>query len=82
MLLRPAIVSLICTFALAGTLRAHPGHAVDVADPQSLTHYATHPDHVILWIVALASLLFLWTMLKQKTRRLAPAYARAPKHRR
>ena len=80
MLLRPAMVSLLSVLVLAGNVLAHPGHAVESADPQSLTHYVTHPDHAILWIMALAALLFIGTLLKQKTRRLVPAYARAPKH--
>ena len=82
MLLRPALVSLFSALVLAGSVHAHPGHAVEVADPQSLTHYATHPDHLSLWILAFVAVLFISTLLKQRIGRLAPAYARAPKHRR
>lgn len=80
MLLRPAALSLVLALALAANGHAHPGHSGEVNEPHSVMHYATHPDHVIVWIVALAAALMLWQDdVNRGSRRLIPAYARAAK---
>ena len=81
MLLRPAIFSMIAAVALAGNVHAHPGHAIEVGDSQSLAHYATHPDHLAVWLVTLCAILALVTVIHRGTRRPVPAYARAVKPR-
>ncbi|MGN6545601.1 MAG: hypothetical protein ACTHK7_11175 [Aureliella sp.] len=68
----PALVGTACAFG-------HPGHAVEVVDPQTLSHYALHPDHLIGWIVASAAVASVWLMARAARRRPAPAYARARK---
>ncbi|MGN6136584.1 MAG: hypothetical protein ACTHOU_19030 [Aureliella sp.] len=79
MLHRPAILSLISALALAGQLSAHPGHAVEVEQPHALAHYATHPDHLAMWLVVTVAASVLWLAVHRARRQPAPAYARAAK---
>ena len=83
MLLRSAIGSLLSALALAANLSAHPGHVAEAGESQSLSHYLTHPDHLIVWLVVAVALavatIFYRTILQRRAARLAPAYARAVK---
>ena len=79
MLLRSAIGSLLCTSTLAANLFAHPGHVSHVEQPNALSHYLFHPDHLIVWMLAVAAGAIIWWTTRRRTRELVPAYARAVK---
>lgn len=81
MLLRSAMILWLSAFALAGGLHAHPGHAVEVVDGNSLTHYAAHPDHLMVWLVAIVSVYAIWHVQRRGARKPELAHALAPKNR-
>lgn len=81
---RLACLSLITAIVSAGQAFAHPGHAVDIGDSHTLSHYVTHPDHLPAWVliaaVVFAGVLCIRTLVIRSTKkRLTPAYARARK---
>lgn len=78
MRLRVALAALVCSGVLNQTTWAHPGHAVETANPTGLTHYLTHPDHVGQWLVALIAI-SVGILILRRIKRLVPAYARARK---
>lgn len=81
MLLRAFVLFLMPALFSAACAYGHPGHAVEVGDSQSLSHYALHPDHLITWIVAAVAIVGAWFATRAASRRLAPAYARVRKSR-
>lgn len=79
MLLRAFVLFSVPAFISAACAYGHPGHAVEVGDSQSLSHYALHPDHLMTWIVGAVVLTAGWLITRAASRRLAPAYARVRK---
>ncbi len=74
---RLAALTLLMTLA-SSIAWGHPGHSVETSDTTSLHHYATHPDHLPTYLVALfaigGAILIIRRVL---TRKPAPAYAKA-----
>lgn len=80
MLLRAFVLFLVPAFISAGSAFGHPGHAVEVGDSQSLSHYALHPDHLTVWFAAAVAAVCVWLVRRALSRRRpAPAYARVRK---
>jgi hypothetical protein len=50
------------------TASAHPGHIVEIGEPESWSHYLTHPDHG-LPLLALAAVALLMVLYRREAYR-------------
>lgn len=44
----------VALVAFANLAQAHPGHTVDVAEPESVAHYLLHPEHLAMPLLFVA----------------------------
>lgn len=70
-----AVLSFATLLACGSLAEAHPGHAVEASDSNSMTHYLTHPDHILWWVVVAVVIATGIVTARALRRKPAPAYA-------